>query len=279
MVDQGEESSPRDLAEVQAEEASNENDPNIILSTRHFAIQKYIARERENILDSGAFRALSQFLLETGEVSYETFVQLRQSLPPLHSHYFSAKLFMSLIPDPTHYTVSSERLVRFIDQELESKKFLIDMLEFSLMNPNTDYITSDQLQSYLFRRIPDIDPERKMVESFYEFYTCTAVQRFLFQLDNRNSNQISIKQLVKSDVLQEFLDIIQHQQQMMALLQDHEVHGDRTDEIYLLREKVRSSPGFSLVLILDFLAPASPLYSVYAGFPLLTTCMRASGTD
>lgn len=119
------------------------------------------------------------------------------------------------------------------------KRILLDLLEYSLLNSSPDYITCEQLQAYIYRRIPDLDPEHQMVESFHEFYTCTAVQRFLFHVDTRNSNKLSIRQIMTSQVLKEFLDLLQLQQQIVSLIQDENLQGrDNSDEMRQIQEKL-----------------------------------------
>lgn len=215
--------------------AEKEQDLRLIQSARRQIVHKHIAKEREKILEPGAFRALSQFLLESGEISYDTFVALRQTLPEMHSKYFTSKVFLALAPNPTSLTISSERFVKFIDQDLEMKRILLDLMEYSLLNANPSYITAAQLQAYIGRRIPDIDPDQQMVESFHEFYTCTAVQRFLFHVDHRNSNSLSIAALMRSEVLAEFLDLLASQAQQTSL---RELDQEQSEEMYLLRDKM-----------------------------------------
>eukprot|EP01031_Cornospumella_fuschlensis_P027151 gene27151-32797_t len=196
------------------------------------------------MMDYGQFDSLSQYLLEKPDISYASFQQLRNSMPEHHRGYFTAKVFMACKPDPTTFTISSEKFVKYIDYDIEMKRVLYDLLTLSLNNPDPHYLTPDQLQSYILNRIPDLDPHRQMVPSFHEFYACTMVQRFLFYIDTRNRNKISIQELMRSSVLKDLLDFLHMQQELVRLAEEQErlgrigVEDERiNEEVYILRDK------------------------------------------
>jgi hypothetical protein len=80
-------------------------------------------------------------------------------------------------------------------------------MEFAPMDdPFCTSISEQQLNSFLFRLIPEIDiGNNKMHESFREFYVYTASQKFMFFLDSRKCNVVSIKKLAHSSVMEELL--------------------------------------------------------------------------
>lgn len=74
-------------------------------------------------------------------------------------------------------------------------------------DPLLTYVTEQQLESFILQMIPEIDVYQRMHESFYEYYACTSSQRFLFYLDTRKTNMISIKKLAHSTVMDELLSL------------------------------------------------------------------------
>ncbi len=92
------------------------------------------------------------------------------------------------------------------------ENLIFKLLPFSAHNDDMGWITSDQLQLFIQKEFIDlIDPRHNMDESFYEFYTCTAVAKFLFYLDNRNVNKLSVRMIVHSSVMDELQNLAQLQ--------------------------------------------------------------------
>ena len=75
------------------------------------------------------------------------------------------------------------------------------------LDPLLTHITEDQLQAYIMKMIPQIDTDQRMSVEFHEYYAITAVQKFMFFLDNHNSNIISVKKLAHSDLMAELLQL------------------------------------------------------------------------
>lgn len=95
---------------------------------------------------------------------------------------------------------------------MTTENLIFKLLAYTSGNADIGYITNDQLHLFIQKEyIPLIDPHRRMDESFYEFYTSTAVAKFLFYLDPRNTHQISIRALAHSFVMQELLTLAQLQ--------------------------------------------------------------------
>ena len=98
---------------------------------------------------------------------------------------------------------------RFIERSMEIENTVLNLMEFTpagaVGDPYTTTISEQQLNSYLFRLINEIDVGRKMHESFYEYYVYTASQKFTFFLDSRRTNLMPIKKLAHSAVMEELL--------------------------------------------------------------------------
>lgn len=94
---------------------------------------------------------------------------------------------------------------------MEIENTVLNLMEFTpagaVGDPYTTTISEQQLNSYLFRLINEIDVGGKMHESFYEYYVYTASQKFTFFLDSRRTNLMSIKKLAHSAVMEELLSL------------------------------------------------------------------------
>lgn len=164
-----------------------------------------------NRLQQHSFMAIAEYLKEANEIDYQTFLTLRDMAPQNSKQYFSAKIFMYLQPDRSGY-ISSEALIRYIHKSMGIENLIFKLLAYSARNDDIGWITSDQLQLFVQKEfIHIIDPRNNMDVSFYEFYTCTAVAKFLFYLDQRNINKIPIRTLVHSDVMDELQTLAQLQ--------------------------------------------------------------------
>lgn len=70
-------------------------------------------------------------------------------------------------------------------------------------DPLLTTVTEQQLEAFLIKMIPEIDIFQRMHESFTDFYAYTAVQKFVFFLDTRKTNALSIKRLAHSKEMEE----------------------------------------------------------------------------
>lgn len=84
-------------------------------------------------------------------------------------------------------------------------------------DPLLTSLTEQQLEAFLMKMIPEIDVLQRMHESFYEYYVYTAAQKFLFFLDMRRTNSISIKKLAHSKEMEELLALRKLAQQAVEM--------------------------------------------------------------
>jgi serine/threonine-protein phosphatase 2A regulatory subunit B'' len=67
------------------------------------------------------------------------------------------------------------------------------------------FITEQELERFLFERIPELTTQKKLHESFYPYYVFTASRRFFFFLDPHRVRRIGIKKVAHSSVMGELL--------------------------------------------------------------------------
>lgn len=69
------------------------------------------------------------------------------------------------------------------------------------------YLTEKDLELYITELIPTLPHLKKLEESFYSFYVCTAVRRFLFFLDPKRLGRVRIVDILASGFLDDLLEL------------------------------------------------------------------------
>lgn len=78
----------------------------------------------------------------------------------------------------------------------------------SLYDPTgLGYLRETDLEAYIFELIPSLTQLDGLEKSFHSFYVCTAVRKFFFFLDPLRSGRIRIKEILKSNFLDELLEL------------------------------------------------------------------------
>lgn len=151
---------------------------------------------------------VGKHLCESQMLSYDSFRIISSSAPEKAKAHFSAKRFL-LFPRDKHLEIESEKFIRYVERAVEIEKTILNLMEFSISDdPSSTTISSQNLEAYLIRLIPEIDLKGQMHESFYEYYTYTCSQKFFFFLDNRRNNSIRIKKLAHSAIMEELLSLL-----------------------------------------------------------------------
>jgi hypothetical protein len=74
-------------------------------------------------------------------------------------------------------------------------------------DPLLAHLADHQLEHYIIQMIPHLDVFERMHPSFHEYYAYTASQKFMFFLDTRKANLMSIKKIAHSPVMVEMLQL------------------------------------------------------------------------
>ncbi|CAN0227581.1 unnamed protein product, partial [Ectocarpus fasciculatus] len=69
------------------------------------------------------------------------------------------------------------------------------------------FLREQDLENYVYDHIPTMPALRAIHDNFYPFYVFTAVRRFMFFLDLKRTGKVSIDTLVRSRVMEEFLQV------------------------------------------------------------------------
>lgn len=78
----------------------------------------------------------------------------------------------------------------------------------SLYDPTgMGYLRETDLEAYIFELIPSLTQLDGLEKSFHSFYVCTAVRKFFFFLDPLRTGKLRIKDILKSNFLDELLEV------------------------------------------------------------------------
>lgn len=78
----------------------------------------------------------------------------------------------------------------------------------SLYDPSgMGFLRETDLEAYIFELIPSLTQLDGLEKSFHSFYVCTAVRKFFFFLDPLRTGKIRIKDILKSNFLDELLEV------------------------------------------------------------------------
>lgn len=69
------------------------------------------------------------------------------------------------------------------------------------------FLRETDLEAYIFELIPSLTQLDGLEKSFHSFYVCTAVRKFFFFLDPLRTGRIRIKDILKSNFLDELLEL------------------------------------------------------------------------
>ena len=116
---------------------------------------------------------------------------------------------LSLLKASVHFQLLTTYYHRFIERSMEIESTLLNLMD--VVPPGSDplltSINEQQLESFINSMIPDIDVFHRMHPSFHEYFVYTAAQKFLFFLDPRRTNSMSIKKIAHSKPMEELLQL------------------------------------------------------------------------
>lgn len=187
------------------DEFTAEQDKRMMTAYNSFIRFNVLKHKKSQVLEDYVFSTIGKHLCENPTISYESFKIMSSMAPEKARRYFSAKNFL-LFPKTSSLAIESEDFVKFVERSIEIEQTILSLMEFVPMGePYCTDISQQELDKYILRLVPEIDVGHRLHESFLEFYVYTACQKFMFFLDPRKTNTISIKKLAHSSVMEELL--------------------------------------------------------------------------
>ncbi|KAI9141995.1 hypothetical protein BKA69DRAFT_356760 [Paraphysoderma sedebokerense] len=140
----------------------------------------------------------------TVKISYSRFCEIASSLPEKFDSYFKSSVFTRLIQDENSCVQGNQ----FISYVMRRVSLLQARITFSFYDADgSGYIYEADLNRYVTDMIPAYPQLKKLEESFYKYYTCIAVRKFMFFLDPMRRGKIKIKDILLSPILTEFFEL------------------------------------------------------------------------
>ena len=139
-------------------------------------------------------------------LNYDDFQKVGACLPLKAAHLFSPQMFLCFRRD-RHGRISVNE---FYDYVCRHRDLSEERINLSFYDPNGDsYLRENDLESYFFDFIQNIESLSALQEDFTHFYVFTAVRRFFFFLDRHGQRRLAIKDILASPVFRE-LQVLTH---------------------------------------------------------------------
>lgn len=137
-------------------------------------------------------------------LNYDDFQRVGACLPLKAAHFFSPQTFLCFRRD-CHGRIS---VSEFYDYVCRHRDLSEERINLSFSDPNGDgYMRENDLESYFFDFIQNIESLSALQEDFTHFYVFTAVRRFFFFLDRHGQRRLAIKDILASPVFRELQEL------------------------------------------------------------------------
>jgi serine/threonine-protein phosphatase 2A regulatory subunit B'' len=118
--------------------------------------------------------------------------------------YLSPIMFMKLSAGSSGFVLLST-LMNFINKKIQIERLSVQLEMYD--SEGKGYLDESQLENFIYDTIPSLYGLRNIEPEFVEFYVMTAVRKFMFFLDIRNTGKIAIGDIVLSDMIHDFLSL------------------------------------------------------------------------
>lgn len=143
---------------------------------------------------------------EPNKLNFAEYRKLRSSLQPYTCRrYFSASVFMKL-PKDQRGLVKTEDLLGVIQRTMDVERMLLNIILYSSALSIDDVISEGELERFVsLMTEQQVWPTEMRLKEFPTIYSIAACRKFMFFLDRKFSGQLSIRRLVLSGVMDEWL--------------------------------------------------------------------------
>ena len=214
---------------------------------------------RDYIID--LLNASYDYIDETGVkyIGWREYSEIISSIPSKEKIPSVLKsVLLLLLGDKQSHLLPVKTWIDYLQGYIDLFQTYLDLLTYS----NESYVTDEELERYIYDLIPSLKALERLSESFHPFYTFSAVRRFLFFLDPNQLRRISIRKLVHSEVMEEFLALnrimqLENElgpQQVMSKLNSNWFNATNASYIYqtFLRLDVDKNGTLSVGELLNF---------------------------
>ncbi|KAJ3029836.1 Serine/threonine-protein phosphatase 2A regulatory subunit B'' subunit gamma [Rhizophlyctis rosea] len=173
--------------------------------------EQFLEHQAEQLLSNEELDVLWDFLCERSSdgndedrrIAFVDFEIVSSMLPDKLQSFFKPSTFLHFAPDDE----GRIPVLQFFNYVLRKVSLLQARLDMSAYDGDHDgFLTEDEMQDYVSDLIPSLNLQN-LNESFYKFYICTAVRKFIFFLDPMRRGKISIQTILLSPILTEMFEL------------------------------------------------------------------------
>ncbi|CAM9901334.1 unnamed protein product, partial [Scytosiphon promiscuus] len=139
-----------------------------------------------------------------GSADYMDFVRVRGLVSRKAAACFKPRTFLRF-PRDIRGRIPSRTFFKRVYESVTLQKTRLTLHFYD--SEGLGFLREQDLENYVYDHIPTMPALRAIHDSFYPFYVFTAVRRFMFFLDPKRSGKILIDTLVRSSIMEEFLQV------------------------------------------------------------------------
>ncbi|CAM9771795.1 unnamed protein product, partial [Hapterophycus canaliculatus] len=139
-----------------------------------------------------------------GSADYMDFVRVRGLVSRKAAACFKPRTFLRF-PRDIRGRIPSRTFFKHVYESVTLQKTRLTLHFYD--SEALGFLREQDLENYVYDHIPTMPALRAIHDNFYPFYVFTAVRRFMFFLDPKRTGKIPIDALVRSSIMEEFLQV------------------------------------------------------------------------
>ena len=151
-----------------------------------------------------AWQVISEVAGNSETISFEEYTEMKDKLGAMWEPYFTAATFLRL-PRDRFGRVSVNMFFNYIVRKIGISQTRISLSYYDVSGDGV--LREQDLEQFIFEMIPSMPQLATLEQTFYPFYVCHAVRKFLFFLDTHKRGRILIKDMLVSPVLAELFEM------------------------------------------------------------------------
>lgn len=138
-------------------------------------------------------------------INYKHFVDVSSAVSSKFRQYFRPSTFAKLQQGDTKGRISVTSLFNYIMRKVWFHQTRLGLSVYD--ETGEGFLKESDLENYISELIPTLPQLGGLEKSFYNFYICTAVRKFMFFLDPMHTGRVRIQDIIASGFLDELLEL------------------------------------------------------------------------
>ncbi|EFA06388.1 serine/threonine-protein phosphatase 2A regulatory subunit B'' subunit gamma [Tribolium castaneum] len=170
-----------------------------------------LKRKSQNLLDNNELKELwvildqNQSYPEEQLITYSDYQKVVTLVGPKVKPYFTSVVFAKLQQGDPQGRVSIMSLFNYVMRKVWLQQTRIGLSLYD--STGQGYLTEIDLENYITELLPTLPQLEGLEKSFYSFYVCTAVRKFLFFLDGVRAGRVRILDILACSFLDDLLEL------------------------------------------------------------------------